>query len=122
MKVLVPTKIARYVFALVIAFFGSGHLMNAEMMATMAPFGGIAIIYITGVALVLAAVSFIIGKQVRLAGYLLAVFLILTAFLVQMMGMMGTEDEMMKMSYMTMIVKDLALAAGSVAFANAADS
>jgi len=132
MKVLIPTKIARYVYAAVIALFGMFHFMNTEGMAGMTPFGGTTVVYITGVAFLLAAISFFIGKQVRLAGYLLAVLLLLTAFLVHMMGMMGVAEsmpdataeaiDMAKGTYMSQMIKDIAMSMGAIAFANAADS
>ncbi len=122
MKVLISTNIARYIFAAVIVFFALAHFGNAEAMSAMLPAGGPIVIYLTGATLILAAVAFFINKQVRLAGYLLAAQLLLTAFLVQMMGMMGAEDEMMKMNFMAQFVKDIGMAMGAIAFANAADS
>jgi len=108
-------KIGKYLFALPMAFFGVGHLMNADAMASMAPFGGSIMIYITGIALLAAAVSMLIGKYDKLALLLLGVLLILTALLVHAPGM-GAEDEMMKQNSMMQMMKDLALAGGAWAF------
>lgn len=121
MKVLLPTKYARYIFALLIAFFAIGHFMNNEMLSTMVPFGGSIMVYITGATMIAAVVAFLLGKQVRLAGYLLAAQLVLTAILVHGMSMGGAEDEMAKGMAMMNMVKDLGLALASIAFANDAE-
>lgn len=121
MKVLLPTKYARYIFALLIAFFAIDHFMNNEMLSTMVPFGGSIMVYITGATMIAAVVAFLLGKQVRLAGYLLAAQLVLTAILVHGMSMGGAEDEMAKGMAMMNMVKDLGLALASIAFANDAE-
>jgi putative oxidoreductase len=56
-------NIGKYLFAVPFAVFGIIHLMNADAMAGMAPFGGSIIIYITGLALIAATVSIIIWKD-----------------------------------------------------------
>ena len=107
MKVLTDL-IARLLFAIPMAVFGLLHFMNAEGMAGMAPFGGVFIVYLTGVALIAAAVAIIIDKQAYLAGVLLGVFLLLTAFTVHLPTFLG-GDQMA----MSNILKDVALAGGA---------
>ena len=104
-------KLGKYLFALPMAFFGVGHFMNAEAMAGMAPFGGTIMVYITGLALLAGAVSIIIGKMDKLAATLLGVFLLLTALLIWMPGMMDGDQ-----TSMSMFMKDLALAGGAWGF------
>ena len=53
-------NLGKYLYAIPMAIFGVMHFMNADAMAGMAPFGGAIMIYITGLALVAAAVSIII--------------------------------------------------------------
>ena len=108
MKILTDT-IARLLFAIPMLMFGVFHFMNAEGMAGMAPFGGAIMVYITGVCLIAAAVAIVIKKKAALATLLLGVFLLLTALLVQLKGVMGGEDP----GAMPMLLKDLALAGGS---------
>lgn len=110
-------NLGKYLFALPMAFFGVGHLTSASAMAGMAPFGGEFIVYITGVCLIAAAVSIIIGKYDKLACVLLGIFLLLTAFTVHLPGMMGATDEMAKMASNSSFMKDLALAGGAWGFA-----
>lgn len=107
MKILTDL-VARLLFAIPMLIFGVFHFMNAEGMAGMAPFGGVFMVYFTGLALVAAAVSIVIKKKASLATLLLGVFFILTALLVHLKGLMG-GDEMA----MPMLLKDLALAGGA---------
>ena len=79
MKMLTTTG-ARLLYAIPMAIFGLFHFMNGSQMAGMVPSfipGGIFWVYLTGLALVLAAVAIIIQKQARLASLLLAAMLIL---------------------------------------------
>ena len=116
MNILVPTKITRYIFAVLLGMFGIFHFMNADGMAAYIPSwlpGPASMwVYVTGVAILLFAVSFLINKKARLAGYLMALFLILTVIFVHIPG---GEDSM------PMVLKDLALAMGCIAYANMLD-
>jgi putative oxidoreductase len=98
--------LGKYLFAVPFAVFGIMHLMNAEAMAGMAPFGGSIIIYITGLCLIAATVSIIIGKYDKLATALLGLFMLLTALLVHAKVMADGSDP----SAMGNLLKDLALA------------
>src|SRR5258706_10641562 len=74
------SKIGTIFYALVIGFFGLNHFMNGTGMAKMVPRflpGGEFWVYVTGAALLLAAIAFLINKYTRLAGFLLALFLFL---------------------------------------------
>ena len=104
MKILTDL-VARILFALPLLVFSSFHFMNAEMMSSMAPFGGVILVYITGVALLAASVSIIIKKKAALATLLLGVFFILTATLVHLPG--GEES-------MPNLLKDVALAGAAL--------
>ena len=81
MKAFIPSKIAEIIFALVIGMFGISHFMKTDMMATMVPPSmpgdGSIWVYITGAALILAAIAIIIDKYKTLACYLLAAMLII---------------------------------------------
>ena len=80
MKPFIPSKLAELVFALVIVMFGVNHFRKTDMMATMVPSsmpGDASIwVYVTGTALILAAIAIIINKYKTLACYLLAAMLI----------------------------------------------
>ncbi|MEL6926833.1 MAG: DoxX family protein [Bacteroidota bacterium] len=104
--------IGKYLFALPMAIFGIMHFTSADAMAAMAP-GGTIMVYITGAALVAAAISIIIGKLDRLAAVLLAVMLLL--FIIPHAQNMA-ENPM----EMGNILKNIALAGGALMYANMA--
>ena len=67
-------KLGTYLFALPMAVFGIMHFMAGEAMAGMVPIpGGVIWVYLTGAALIAAAVAIIIGKKAVLAAQLLTV-------------------------------------------------
>lgn len=102
--------LGKYLFAVPFAVFGIMHLMNAEAMAGMAPFGGSIIIYITGLCLIAATVSIIIGKYDKLATALLGLFMLLTALLVHAKGLSAAADAAASAASMSGLLKDLMLA------------
>jgi len=113
---LLTSTIARWLFALPFGIFGLMHFMMAENMAGMVPLpGGVLWVYLTGVALIAACISFIIQKQVRLAGVLLALMLVIFVLTIHLPTVMGGDQ-----SAMSSLLKDLALAGGSLLIAGTA--
>ena len=110
-------KLGKYLFAVPFAIFGIMHLMNASAMAGMAPFGGAAIIYITGLAHIAATVAILIGKMDKLAATLLGVMLLIFALWVHGMGVANAADEMAASASMSNMLKDLALAGAAWMYA-----
>jgi uncharacterized membrane protein len=109
MKVLTDI-IARVLFILPLVAFGFGHFANANDMAGMVPIpGGVFWIYLTGLALLAAAVSIIIKKKAALATLLLGVMLIIFALMVWMPGMSSEDPAQAQMSMGSML-KDIGLA------------
>ena len=123
-------NLGKYLYAIPFAIFGIMHFMNADAMAGMAPFGGSIMIYITGLALVAAAVSIIIGKYDKLAAALLGLMLLL--FIIpHAIGMGIAEDamalahgyanaEMAQQMNMVAIMKNLIMAGGAWIYASSA--
>lgn len=120
--------VGRILLALPLLVFGLGHFANSQQMAGMVPSfvpGGVVWIYITGVALLAAAASFITGIQTRKAGYGAALLLATIALTVQLPGMTKTVDPAdavagaYKMMAFASFFKDLALAGGSLILASA---
>ncbi len=110
------SKISLVVFALVLIAFGAGHFANASKMEGMVPAflpGGVIWVYVSGTGLMLAAIAFISNKQVRLAGFLLGILLLIFVLTIHLPGMMNGKDDMTKMMSMTNLLKDLALAAAA---------
>lgn len=102
-------KYSKYIFAVPFLVFGLFHFMSAEGMAeaTGAP-GGAIMVYITGVALVAAAISIFMNKYTRLAMFLLGAMLLLFALIIHAPSI-SEEDP----SGMTNLLKDLGLAAAA---------
>lgn len=109
--------LGKYLFAVPFAVFGIMHLMNADEMAGMAPFGGSVIVYITGLCLIAAAVSIIIGKYDKLASALLGLFLLLTALLIHAKGLSNAADAGASAAAMSGLLKDLMLAGAAWMYA-----
>ena len=113
------STIGRIIYALAIAFFGIGHLTSADQMTGSLPSIfltlGTPVIYFTGVCLLLAAISFIINRWARIAGILLAVFLLLVVFTVHL-------PHLPDQTAMAMIIKDTAMAGAALMIAGYAKS
>lgn len=110
------TKLGRFLLAIPMAIFGIFHFMGAEGMSKMVPIpGGVIWVYLTGIALIAAAVSIIMQKKARLASTLLAVMLLLFVFFIHLPGAMAGGDSG-QMSMMSLL-KDLAIAGGALIYA-----
>ena len=109
-------KLGKYLLAVPMAVFGIFHFMGANNMAGMVPSfipGGVLWVYVTGAALIAAAVAIIIGKKAKLASFLLAVLLLVFVLAIHLKGAMG-GDQMA----MASLLKDLAIAGRALVFAS----
>ncbi len=116
MKDNVVSTIARIVYALVMGFFALNHFMHPESMAGAVPSflpSPVIWVYIVGGALVLATLAILIGIKVKLAGYLLGLMLLIILLSVHVPNLINATDDAGKMMPMTMILKDLGLAAAA---------
>jgi len=103
--------IGKFMFAIPMGIFGLFHFMSANDMAGMVPSfipGGVFWVYLTGAALLAAAIAIIIGKKAKMAAQLLGLMLLLFALLIHLVAVMNGSD----MS-MPSLLKDLALAGGA---------
>lgn len=105
------TGLGKYLLSLPVAVFGIFHFINADAMAGMAPFGGAIMVYFTGICLVAAAVSIIIGKMDKIASTLLGLLLLL--FIIPHAQKMAT-DQMELIN----ILKNIAMAGGAFLYAS----
>ncbi len=113
MKALIPTRIAVILYGIVMALFGLIHFVHADIMVAAVPIpGGKIWLYITGLALLLAGIAFIINRYVRLAGYLLAFYIFLVILLVH------TPHAFEDLTSLTMFMKDVGLLAGAIVVGN----
>ncbi len=114
------SRIGVILYALVIAFFGINHFLHGTGMQNAVPRFipySIYVVYLTGALLIAASIAFIIGKQVRLAGLLLALFLILIVLTVHVPSLMSSANDSHVSIAMTNLVKDTGLAAGALMIA-----
>ena len=108
--------VARILFALPLIIFGFGHFTNANSMANMmlanVP-GNVVLVYLTGIALLAAALAILIKKKAALATLLLGVMLLLFALIIHLPGI-GNSDEMMAMTSMSNFFKDIGLSGAAL--------
>jgi putative oxidoreductase len=110
--------LGKYLFAVPFAIFGLLHFAGASSMAGMVPIpGGALWVYITGLAMLAAAVSIFIGKYDKLAMVALAALLVIFVLAIHVPGMMkGGEGAQFSL---ISILKDLAMAGGALLYAGA---
>lgn len=105
--------VARIVYGLPFAVFGIFHFMQGADMAGMVWLpGGVFWVYLTGLALIAAGVSFAINQYTKWAAWGLAVFLFLTAFTVHFPNVLGGDQ-----AAMTGFLKDVMLLGAALHFA-----
>ncbi len=100
--------IGKLMYAGPLAMFGIFHFMGAESMTGMVP--GflpvpIVFVYLTGIALILAAVAIVLDKKAKLATQLLGLMLALFAVLIHLNGFVNQDPV-----GSSMFLKDIALA------------
>ena len=114
------SRIGTILYALVIGYFGVNHFLHGTGMQNTVPSfipGGVFWVYLTGVALIAAAISFLTGKQTRLAGLLLAAFLILVVLTVHLPALMRSSGEALVNISLLNFVKDTGLAGAALMIA-----
>ena len=100
--------IGKLLYAGPMAMFGIFHLTSADGMTGYVPDflpAPIFFVYLTGIALILAAIAIILGKKAKLATQLLGFMLALFAILIHFSGFMN-QDPVSS----SMFLKDVALA------------
>ncbi len=108
------SRIAIYILSIVMIIFGINHFQRPKSLINYVPSflpGGIIWIYLVGAAFILAALSFILNKQVKLAAWLLAVMLIIFVLTVHLPNYMDAGESEMKQLALVNMLKDSALAA-----------
>jgi putative oxidoreductase len=111
------SRIGTIFYALVIGFFGINHFMYGTGMQKMVPSflpGGVFWVYATGTCLLLAAIAFLIDKQVRLAALLLALFLLLIVLTVHLPAVLRADGSDARRFPLTNLIKDTGLAAAAL--------
>lgn len=115
------TVIAIILFALIIGFFGANQILNADKLALNAPKflpAPKVFLYISGIALIICAVAFIIDRFAKPAGYIIAIILLIIVFSVHVPGIIHTPLLKGKMLFLTNALKDTAMAMGAIIIGN----
>lgn len=121
MKNLISTRLAIIIFAVIIGFFGANNILNARHMVANVPSflpAGKWMVYLSGAGFLLAAAAFIIDRYAKIAGYLLAVLLLIIVFSVDVPGIVHARSTPIKMLFVTNMLKDAALAMAAVLIAD----
>jgi uncharacterized membrane protein len=124
MKKHIVSHIAIYILSAVMIFFGIYHFKNPKAMMEYVPANlpnPILWVKIVGAAFILAAVSFIFNKYVKIAAYLLALMLLIFAFVVHWDIYTNASGET-KRDALIDILQDTAIAAFALHIAGSADS
>ncbi len=113
---------ARVLFSVPFFVFGVMHLAMGPMMVGMVPHflpGAVYWVYFTGICMVAAALAIVTKKQAVLASQLLAVLLAVYIVFVHIPGLMIPA---MKQMTLVMMLKDIGLIGGALAFAGIFES
>jgi len=107
MKKIFPTRFAEILFAFIMGFFGVMHFMNVDIMSGMIPEympgDGKVWIYITGAALIVAALAILMNKLKTVACYLLAAMLLVFVFTLHLQPALdGNPGQLLKDSGLAM--------------------
>ena len=109
-------KVGRIMYAIPFGIFGMMHLVMAGNMTGMVPSwvpGGVFWVYVTGMALMAAAISIVSKKHIYLASVLLAVLLGVFVMTIHIPALLGGDQ--MAMGGM---LKDISLAGGALMIAS----
>ncbi len=125
MKKHIVSHIAIYILSVVMIIFGLYHFKNPKAMMEYVPANlpnPILWVKVVGVAFILAAISFILNKYVKIAAYLLAAMLLSFAFFIHFDIYKNAGADDVKINALINILKDTALAAFALHIAGSADS
>ena len=122
----IVSHVAIYLLSIVMLVFGYLHFKHPEnFMLYVPPYlpGGRDIwVKVVGSAFILAAIAFIINKQVKLAAYLLAALLLIFVIAIHLPTSINAGDFENRQLALTNLLKDTALAAFALHIAGSADS
>ena len=119
------SHVAIYLLSAVMIVFGIYHIRSPRSMLTFVPEnlpGGINWVYVVGIALILAAIAFILNKFVKIAAYLLALLLIIFVLAIHLPAYNNAGDPELRTTAFIDMLQDLAIAAFALHIAGSADS
>lgn len=108
------SRISVIILGIVMIAFGIYHFLKPQNLLVYVPQfipGGIIWVYIVGAAFIMAGIAFILHKYVQIAGYLLALLLIIFVLSIHFPNYLNAGDYDMKQVAFVNLLKDTALAA-----------
>ena len=109
----IVSRIAIYLLAVVMITFGIFHFINARNLVVFVPDfipGGILWAYFVGAAFILVGLAFITNKMVKVAGYVLALMLIIFVLIIHIPNYLYAGNEEMRSMALINLLKDTAIA------------
>jgi len=106
------SRVAIYLLSVVLFVFGVFHFLHPHDLVVFVPSfipGGIIWVYFVGAAFILVAISFLTNKMVKLAGYVLAVLLIIFVLSIHIPNYMNAGDKEMRQMALINMLKDTAI-------------
>src|SRR5919202_3389779 len=103
------SRTAIIMLAVVMIVFGIYHFLHPQNMVGYVPAfvpGGIIWVYLVGAAFILAALAFIANRMVELAGYLLALLLIIFVLTIHLPNFLHSGDKDMQQMALISLLKD----------------
>jgi uncharacterized membrane protein len=107
------SRVAVVLFAIVLAFFGLYHFIDPENLVTFVPSympSSHILVYAVGAVLMLASISMLINRQVKLVSYVLALLLVTFALAVHLQGYLSLSDKQLKVLSLMNMTQGIALA------------
>lgn len=107
--------LGRIFYALPFIAFGLTHLTQPGVMAAYVPAfipGGVIWVYVTGIAMILAAISIISGRLIKTSSLLLGLMLLTFVATIHIPGMFNPD--LPQAMIMTNLLKDIALMGGAL--------
>ena len=110
----IVSRIAIYLLSVILIAFGIFHYKNPYDLLIYVPDGlpgGVIWVYIVGTAFILAGISFLTNKFVKIAGYLLAGMLLFFVITIHFPNSMNAGAPEMRQLALINLLKDTAIAA-----------
>lgn len=108
------SRVAVIILGIVLICFGLYHFISPQNLAGFVPAfipGGQIWVYITGAAFILLGIAFILHRMVEIAGYLLALLLIIFILTIHLPNYLNSGNPDMRQVAFVNLLKDTALAA-----------
>ena len=110
----IVSRIAIYLLSVILIAFGIFHYKNPYDLLIYVPDslpGGVIWVYVVGTAFILAGISFLTNKFVKIAGYLLAGMLLFFVITIHFPNSMNAGAPEMRQLALINLLKDTAIAA-----------